>query len=121
MRTIYVTLILIFLFSSTCFSSVINECKAETTIHEVITQPTYEKSGQLVIQLNESTKKCLCDKLPSHDIEKISIDVTWSNKKNNIELLPQNKINILSQCGSTMGSDGNAINFNVWYIQKVLD
>ena len=120
MRKIYASLILIFLFPSTSFTSVIHECTSETTIHEVITQPTYKKSGRLIILLNESVKSCLCDNLPSHDIEQISVEIKWNHKKDIVEVLPQKKIEVLSQCGSSMGSDGKAISFNVWYIKKVL-
>ena len=117
MRIIYASLIFIFPYIS--FASVIHECTSKTTIHEVITQPTYKNSGRLIIRVNESVKSCLCEKLPSSDVKQISVDINWSHKKD-IEVLDANNIEVSSQCGSSMGSNGKAIPFNIWYIKKVL-
>lgn len=117
--TVVVSLIL--LFSCSCFASVIHECASETIIHEVITQPTYKKPGKVVIILNDSIRGCLCNELSSDDTEEIAIDVQWEGSKNYAAVFPNNKIKVISQCGSTMGSDGQAKAFNVWYLQNIID
>ena len=120
MKNIYILLSIFLLSSSSTFASVVMDCKAEATIHEIITQPTFDRSGEIVVLLNKSIKKCLCVPLANPDLDRVSIDIKWIDKNNVVDIFPQSNVEVISQCGSSMGSEGKAIEFNVWYLKGVL-